>query len=149
MRSMTKSCLSMLAAFFFFAALGAPAFAKKSQLPKSAKELSKSEIIAALGGKRVFWSNAIQGGIVQSGYETFAKDMKTSTATGRQKPNFRWTMVSRFSFRGNILCYASKTPEAKIFTPSPPICVKVMRDGKVFYLVKPSGKTIITLSLVN
>jgi hypothetical protein len=129
-------------------AFAAPAFASKG-LPTSAIQLSKSEIIAVLGGKKVYWSNAIQGGIVQHGSEVFARDMRTSKSTGRQKPNFRFTFVSRISFRGDIMCYASKTPEAKIYTPSPPICVNVMRDGKTFYLVKPSGKIIITLSLPN
>jgi hypothetical protein len=143
-----KFCFLLLVALFACAGMEVPALAKDG-IQKSTKTLSKVEIIAELGGKTVNWSNAIQGGVIQYGSETFSNDMLSSRGVGKQGKQFKWSFVSRANFKGNTYCYASKASDAKIFTPSPPICVKILRRGNQYYMVKPSGRAIIVLSVLR
>ena len=148
---MLKIFCTVLAALIASAAIGTPAEAQKRTVPKSAKQLSKKEIIAAFGGRKVLWRNDTQIGYSQNGYDIFSNDMTSAKGLAKQpRGNFSTTYIMRISFRGNVYCFASKSPGAKTFTPSPPICVKVLRDGRKFYLVKANtGKLIIVSSVAN
>jgi hypothetical protein len=112
-----------------------------------AKQLSRAEVIATFGGKRVFWSNAIQGGVVQFGYQTFSKDMTFARGVGKQGTEFKWTYVDKARFKGDLFCYQSKAKGASIYTPSPPICVRIVKQGEKYIAVKPSGRRILVWSL--
>lgn len=149
--AMNRLFCAMLAALITGVATAVPAEAQKRTVPKSAKQLSKTEIIAAFGGKKVLWRNDTEDGYPQNGYDIFSKSMTSAKGLARQpRGNFSTTYVMRISFRGNVYCFASKSPGAKTFSPSPPICVKVLRDGGKYYLVKANtGKLIIVSTVAN
>ncbi len=148
---MLRIFCTLLAALIGNAVVGTTAEAQKRTVPKAAKQLSKNEIIAAFGGRKVLWRNDNQIGYSQNGYDIFTKNMTSAKGVARQpRGNFSTTYIKRISFRGNVYCSASKSPGANVFTPSPPICLKVLRDGRKFYLVlASSGKLIYTSSVAD
>ncbi len=148
---MLRIFCALLAALVGSAITGSPAEARKRIVLKSAKQLSKTEIVATFGGKKVLWRNDNQVGYSQNGYDVFSKDMTSAKGFARQpRGNFSTTYIMRISFRGDAYCSASKARGAKVFTPSPPLCLKVLKDGRNFYQVHATtGKLIYTSSVAN
>lgn len=113
-------------------------------LPKSAKLLTKAEVIVIYGGKKTEWSHPN----TDKATGTAVFDTTVSSASGEfQDGKNKGEWESKITWKGDQYCWQARAKGQGKF--GKPVCNLIYQDSKTVYEVDPKSKKVISVDLLQ